>query len=162
MEPGSVKGVEFKAALRRMVDESGVPHKRFADMLGVAYSTFQAYLDPSTDLHMPSYRLATAIGIARPSTALTSYLASINGAVVVLLPQPGESDPCHLGEVLQAMGTFIRTHATATADGRWTRDEIAQLKAIEQQLHTCVAAQVLHAERQLDAVPFPARVSARG
>lgn len=151
MDDGAaIKALELKAALRRDADDSGIPYKQQADLLGVAESTFYAYLDPSTALYMPSHRMPRYFAINRPCLSTVRYFAGLQGAVVVTLPTASPADLCHLGDVVMAMGTFIRTHANATADGRWTREEVAELKDIERQLHTCVAAQVLHAERAVD------------
>lgn len=145
----TVKALDVKAAVQRALDECHTPPKALADMMGIAYSTLMAYADPSTDLHIPSHRLPLFLTLTR-DLGLVRYFAGLQGAVVVTLPTASPADLCHLGDVVMAMGTFIRTHANATADGRWTREEVAELKAIERQLHTCVAAQVLHAERAVD------------
>jgi hypothetical protein len=88
----TVKALELKAALRRTADESGLPHKAIADMLGVSYSHFQGYLDPSLDSHMPSHRLPTFLAICHDSSATLDYLAALIGAAVVRLPKPGSGE----------------------------------------------------------------------
>ena len=88
----TVKALELKTALRRTADESGYPHKALADMLGVSYSQFQAYLDPSIDCHLPSHRLPAFIAICHTSSAALDYLASIVGAAIVRLPAKGSGE----------------------------------------------------------------------
>lgn len=88
----NVKALELKAALRRTADESGLPHKAIADMLGVIYSQFQSYFDPSIDVHMPSHWLPAFIAICHTSTAALDYLTSLVGCCVVRLPAKGSGE----------------------------------------------------------------------
>src|SRR5688500_14788749 len=149
----AVRALEQKAALRQMADESGIPHKAIADMLQVSYSTFQAYLDPSIDLHVPSYRLPAFLAICRKSKAVTQYWAALQGAVVVPLPEVGEADHCNLPDVLKEMSELLRKHAIATSDGKWTPTEAAEYEQLAGRLQACVAAQVLYVQRQAQTAP---------
>lgn len=143
----SVRALEQKAAYRRMADECGIAHKAIADMLGVAYSTFQAYLDPSIDIHLPSHRQPAFLAICRKSRAAVEYWASLQNAVVVALPAAGESDRCKLADVHAEMGVWLRQHGAAIADGRITPAESAEYAGIAARLQSCIAAQVLFFER---------------
>lgn len=153
MEPQSVKALEFKAALRQMVEESGVPPKALADLLGVAYSTFMAWIDPSQDVLPAVHRLLLLLTICRPSHALIAYFASLQGAVVVPVPQAGEPDRCRLGEVMLEFSHLLTQHAEATSNGEWEPHEVAQLKEIAARLHANISAQVMFAERQVRETP---------
>jgi hypothetical protein len=156
--PLTVRALEQKAALKQMFDESGIPFKALADMLGVAYSTFMAWIDPSQDIHMPSHRMPVALAICSKSTAFTSYLASLQNSVVTRLPDPGESDLDRLDAVLLEMSHILRTHASAIADGQWTRAEAKNFKTVAARLQSAIAAEVLHVERKaVDVVAIAER-----
>lgn len=147
-----VRALDLKAALRQMVDESGMPVKLWADLLGVSYSQACAYLDPSQDISIPSWRLPVALALCPKSTAVTSYFASLQQAVVVRLPEADVADHCKLDDVLLEMSKVIRKHSLSVADGVWTRDEATAFKRLAEQLQSAIAAEVLHVERQVAVV----------
>lgn len=154
-QPLQVRALEQKAALRQMFDECGIPHKAIADMLGKAYSTFQSYLDPSQDVHMPSYLFPVALAVCTKSTALIAYHASLQNAVVVKLPEADEVDRSQLPGLLRELAHVLEVHADANSDGRWTAEEAARWEVAAMRAHAKMAAETLYIRRQA-VVPFSA------
>lgn len=154
----SVRAVGLKRALAATLAGNARPPKDVADAVGVAYSTLMGWADEHVDSHIPSARLVTVLMVSDDLTLLR-YLASLQGCIVVPAPKAGTEtvDVTQLAEIAGTFAALLNHHAAASRDGRWTPQEVAELRPIATDLAARAMAQLAYAEAHVTPVaPAPA------
>lgn len=153
----SVRAVEQKLALKAQIDGARRPPKAIADIVGVAPQTLHGWADVSIDSHIPGARIPAFLSATEgrgQASPLLAYWAELVGQTVVSLPVAGceRADVQQLAELAGAFAALLTHHAVASRDGRWTDQEVAELRPIATELAARAMAQLAYAERQVGPV----------
>lgn len=153
-----IRATEQKKALKAMLAGNSRPPKQVAEAVGVAYQTLMGWADEHLDSHVPSSRMP-ALFSTSDDTALIEYWAGLQGCTVVRIPRAGleQVDVCQLAELAGEFAALLATHAAAHADGRWTPDEVEQLRPIANRLAARALAHLGWAERSAKVSPIDDR-----
>lgn len=144
----SIRATEQKQALKATLQANTRPPKQVADVVGVAYQTLMGWADEHVDSHIPSSRIPALLA-ASDDTSLIEYWAGSQGCSVVRLPRAGTEpvDVCQLAELAGEFSALLAHHAAAHADGRWTAEEVEQLRPIANRLAARALAHLAWADR---------------
>jgi hypothetical protein len=143
-----IRATEQKKALKATLSGNRRAPKDVAEFVGVAYQTLMGWADEHVDSH-PSGSRIPALLTASDDTSLLEYWANLQGCAVVRQPRAGTEpvDVCQLAELAGEFSALLAHHAAAHADGRWTLDEVEQLRPIAERLAARALAQLAWAER---------------
>lgn len=125
------KDTPIPASLADAIDEvvhgSGKPPKALADEIGISYGYLIAAADANREDTQFQARLIVPATLASGSDAIVRYLAHKAGGVFVRVPEGMQADE-HTARFLSETAEYLKTVASASADGVVTRAEAEDTK----------------------------------